>query len=128
MPKELLVRKRREPCLGDMRDLIKIHDREIGTPNFGDANFSENFSSTKKVWASVKTVSGQTFFTAANVDVGLSHEIIVRYDAAITSESWIELNGNNLKIISVEDLDNRHDFLRLRCTDRGDKDLGAAQA
>ena len=58
----------------------------------------------------------------------MTHEIIVRYDETITAESWIEFDDNNLKIVSVEDLDNRHDFLKLRCTNRGDKDLGAAQA
>jgi SPP1 family predicted phage head-tail adaptor len=126
--KEVIKRKNRISCIGDMRERVKLHDRALRVPEFGSSDFTENFSGTKTVWANVKTVSGQTFFTGANIDVSLTHSIIIRYDESVTSETWVELNNNNLKIISVEDLDERHEFLRLRCTERGDKDLGAAQA
>jgi len=125
--KTLLLRKRREPCLGDLRQRVKLHDRDIQVPKFGDPDFTEEFSGTKIVWASVKTIMGQTIFTGANVDVALSHEIIIRFDERVNSETWIEFEGNNLNIVNVEDLDERHDFMRLRCMKRGDKDLGAAQ-
>jgi SPP1 family predicted phage head-tail adaptor len=125
--KTLLLRKRREPCLGDLRQRVKLHDRDIQEPKFGDPDFTEEFSGTKVVWASVKTIMGQTIFTGANVDVALSHEIIIRFDERVNSETWIEFEGNNLNIVNVEDLDERHDFMRLRCMKRGDKDLGAAQ-
>jgi len=126
--KTLLLRKRREPCLGDLRERIHLHDRAIQAPIFGKADSTEEFSGPKIVWASVKTVSGKTIFTGANIDVALSHEIIIRYDDKVTSETWVEFEGKNFKIVNVEDLDERHDFLRLLCTERGDKDLGAAQA
>ncbi len=124
----ILTRPKRESSIGDMSDRIKLHIRAIKSPEFGSQNFTEDFSGTKEVWASVKTVVGRTLFTGANVDVALTHEIIIRYDENVTSETWIEFQSNNLKIVTVEDLDNRHDFMRLKCTERGDKDLGAAQA
>ena len=127
MSKELILRKRRESCIGDMRSRVKLHDRNMIVPEFGQVDFTEKFSGTKEVWANIRTVSGQTIFVV-NVDVALTHEIIILYDRTISSESWIEYNNNNLKIVTVEDLDERHEFLRLRCTDRGDKDLGATQA
>ena len=128
MIRTILTRPKRESCIGDMRDRIKLHIREIQSPEFSSQNFTEKFSGTKEVWANVKTVVGRTLFTGANIDVALTHEIIIRYDEDVTSETWIEFQSNNLKIVTVEDLDNRHDFMRLKCTERGDKDLGAAQA
>ena len=111
-----------------MSERIKLHNRSIQVPEFGTYDFTETFTGTKTVWANVQTAAGQTFFTGASVDVGLSHIIIIRYDEAVTSETWIEFNGNNLKIISVENLDENNEFLRLRCSERGDKDLGASKA
>ena len=128
MIKQILTRPKRESSIGDMRDRIKLHIRAIQSPEFGTQNFTEKLSGTKEVWASVKTVVGRTLFTGANIDVALTHEIIIRYDEDVTSETWIEFQSNNLKIVKVEDLDNRHEFMRLKCTERGDKDIGAAQA
>ena len=126
--KEILKRKNRVSCIGDMRERVKLHNRTIQAPNFGETDFSEDFSGVKEVWANVNTATGKTLFTDINVDVALTHEIIIRYDASVNSENWIEYRNRNLKIVVVEDLDERHEFLRLKCTDRGDKDLGAAQA
>ena len=126
--KQVIQRKNRVSCIGDMRERVKLHNRVMQVPEFGSSDFSEKFSGTKTVWANVRTVSGEAFFSGANVDVSLTHEIIIRFDDTVTSETWIEHDGNNLKIVSVEDLDERHEFLRLKCTERGDKDLGAAQA
>ena len=126
--KQILQRKNRVSCIGDLRERIKLHNREMQVPEFGNVDFSEKFSGTKTVWANVNTVSGKVFFSSSNVDVSLTHEIIIRYDQSVTSETWVEFNSNNLKIVSVEDLEERHEFLRLRCTERGDKTLGAAQA
>lgn len=111
-----------------MRERVKLHIRAIEEPGFDETNFTEQYSGTKIVWANIKTVSGKTFFTDVNVDVRLTHEIVIRYDEDINAETWIEYNGRNLKIVDTEDLDERHDFLRLKCTDRGDKDFGASQA
>ncbi len=127
MAREIIQRKTRVSCIGDMRERVKIHDRVIKTPVFGTADFTEELSGVKEVWANVKTVTGKTFFSV-NIDVALTHEIIIRYDKNITSENWVEYRNNNLKIVAVEDLDERHEFLKLKCTDRGDKNLGAAQA
>lgn len=128
MTKEVLKRKNRVSCVGDMRERVKLHIRAIEEPGFDETNFTEQYSGTKIVWANIKTVSGKTFFTDVNVDVRLTHEIVIRYDEDINAETWIEYNGRNLKIVDTEDLDERHDFLRLKCTDRGDKDFGASQA
>lgn len=128
MAKEIIKRKKRVSCIGDLSERVKLHDRNIQVPEFGSVDFSENFSGTKTVWANINTAAGKVFFTGANIDVGLTHEIIIRYDDTVTSETWIEFNGRNLKIVSVENLDEYGDFLKLRCTDRGEKDLGASQA
>ena len=118
--KEVLQRKNRVSCVGDMRERVKLHIRAMQEPNFDETNFTESFTGVKIVWANVRTVSGKTFFTSVNVDVSLTHEIVIRYDEDVNAETWIEYNGRNLKIVDTEDLDERHEFLKLKCTDRGD--------
>jgi SPP1 family predicted phage head-tail adaptor len=125
--KKIFERYNRVSCIGDMRERVKLHERSMQAPVFDSTDVSENFEGTKVVWANVITVTGQTFFSEANVDVSLTHVIIIRYDNAVSSETWIELENKNLRIVSVEDLDMRHEFMKLRCTSRGDKTLGAAQ-
>jgi SPP1 family predicted phage head-tail adaptor len=127
VPKEIIKRKNRVSCIGDMSKRVHLHNRALQVPEFEDYDVSEEFSGTKTVWANVRTVSGETFFTGVGIDIGLSHEIIIRYDVSVSSETWIEFEGNNLKIVSVENLDERDEYLRLRCSNRGDKNLGAAQ-
>ena len=122
-----IKRPRRDSSIGDLNTRIILHDRDIRTPLFEQTDFTEKFSKSVEVWANARTASGQTLFTDVNVDVALTHIIIIRFDSTVTSQTWIELDGKNIKIVNVEDLDERHEFLRLKCTLRGDKDLGSSQ-
>ena len=66
----------------------------------------------------MKTVAGKVFFDGVNVDVAVSHEILVRYDPSVTSETWILLkDGRRLDVVNVEDLEGRHEYLRLLCNE-----------
>jgi SPP1 family predicted phage head-tail adaptor len=127
VPRQTFKRPNRQFCLGDLDKRIIIKNRSIQVPEFKDADFTEKFDGDKEVWANIKTTSGQTIFVV-NTDVAMTHMIGIRYDPSVTSESWVEFEGNNLKILTVEDIDEEHEFMMLRCTKRGDSDLGAAQA
>ena len=85
--KVVLQRKNRVSCIGDMRERVKLHIRAIQEPEFNETNFTESFTGVKNVWANIRTVSGKTFFTDINVDVGLTHEIIIRYDEDVNAET-----------------------------------------
>lgn len=113
-----------------MRDQIRISDRNIKEPKFASPDFMEQFS-TKAVerWSRVNTTAGRTVFARIGTDQAVSHEILIRYDRCVTSESWIVLaDDTRLRVLDVEDLEERREWMRLLCIDRGDKLLEASKA
>jgi len=129
MAHQIIPKKNRRPCVGQMRDRIIISGRKILEPEFGDVDFLEQFKNGVERWAIVNTIAGKTVFAGIGVDVALSHEIYIRHDPCVTSESWVILPDNTrLDVVMVEDLDERREFMRLLCQDRGDKDVKASRA
>ena len=112
-------RKHRKVCAGDLRTLLKLQDRDITPPDFDSVDFDENFVDASEVWALVETVTGKTVFDGVNADINVTHMIFIRFDATVTSETWVELEGKRLDIISTENLEGRDEWLLLVCTDRG---------
>ncbi len=129
MPKCIRIqRKKRHVCVGDMNTRIILQDRNIKAPVFGDPDFDETFSNAATVWALVNTVSGKTFFDGVNTDVNITHEIFIRYDATVTAETWVELDNQRIDILRVEDFEQRSEFMKLICTERGVNTLEATKA
>ena len=123
-----LKRKHRKPCIGDMDTIVKLMDRNITPPAFGDPDFDETFDKDNNVWAKVDTVSGKTVFDGVSKDVNISHIITINYDVSVTDETWIELDGKRLDILFSENLEERDEFLALTCTQRGSKVHEATKA
>jgi len=113
-----LHRKHRKVCIGDLDTEITLQNRAI-TPPTTSVDFSETFSALATVWAMVNTVRGKTTFDSSNVERDITHEITIRYDAAVTPETWILLNGKRIDILDANDLEERHEWLVLSCTERG---------
>jgi SPP1 family predicted phage head-tail adaptor len=105
---------------------IKLHVRTITPPKTSGTDFTEEFVSTKEVWAKIKTSSGKVFFADTQTDVSLTHEMYIRFNVTVTSETWIEYEGSYFDIVAVEDLEERHEFMHLRCVERGAKTVDAA--
>lgn len=128
MARQTLKRPSRKICVGDLRDRILLQDRDITEPTFGDVDFGEDFSSLQ-AWAKVETTAGKTFFDGVNVDVAVSHRVTIRYDRRVTAEWFVVLDDDQrLKIIDVEDFENRHEYLVLLCTERGSTTIEATKA
>jgi len=105
--------------IGDMRHRITIHTRDITSPAHGSIDFSETFTGTNK-WAAIKTLQGVTVFDGVSQDANVTHEISIRYDSSVTSETFIQLDdGRRLKILDVMHYEERDDYMVLLCTDRG---------
>jgi SPP1 family predicted phage head-tail adaptor len=129
MSRQTLRRGHRKICIGDLKDRVQIQLRQIDPPPWGSTDFDLVFSSDKEAFAMIRTTQGKVFFDGVNTDIPLTHEIIIRYDEEITAESWLQLmDGRLLDIINVEDLEERHEYLRLRCRERGPNEIEAAQA
>lgn len=111
--------KVRRPCIGDMKETIVLQTRAITPINSESVDFSEDFATSFTVQASTRTVRGKEIFDGTNIVGSITHEFTIRYNALITQEYWVLFNSERFNILDVEDLDERHRFMVLRCTDRG---------
>ncbi|MCW8929395.1 MAG: phage head closure protein [Gammaproteobacteria bacterium] len=106
-----------------MRDVIKLKARSITAPLFNTVDFDEDFeeipSLPEEVLSLVETVSGVVLFDGVNTETPITHYIYVMYNPLITAEVWIEFENKRIDIVRVEDLDERHEFLKLFCNDQG---------
>lgn len=122
-----LQRKRRKICVGDLDSRITLQTRTIKPPVFGETDFDEEFTATQEVWAMINTVEGKTHFNGVETETPISHSIGIRYRTDVTAETWILLSdGRRLDILETQDVEERHEFLILTCTDRGDQEASKA--
>ena len=116
--------------MGDLRDRITLQRRKIEAPTHGETSHAENFDASREVWARVTTTMGKTIFDGVGTgDVSITHEVLLRHDSGVTSETWIELaDGTHLDVVRPENYDERGEFLRLLCVARGSRDKEASKA
>jgi SPP1 family predicted phage head-tail adaptor len=129
--RRVLPRPRRKICVGDFRDEVLLQARAIDDPGYDSTNFDEEFSCGPKTWAKIRTTGGKVIFDGVGTDVAVSHEVTIRYDEDVTSETWILLaDGTRLRVVpgGVEDFEERHEYMVLQCTDRGDRLNEASKA
>lgn len=121
-------RKHRKVCLGDMDSVVKIQNRAIAAPAFGLVDFGEAFSDADPAaWALIETVSGEAVFDSTNTERSVTHHLYINFDVTVTEESWVELDdGAKLDVVTVEDLEERHEFMLLRCSNRGTSEAALA--
>lgn len=118
------IRKRkRRVCLGDLVDVITLHNREIETPAFNTVDFDETFTPINLAQPTrlsmINTVTGKTYFDGVNTEYAVTHEIYIVYDPQVTSATWLEFEGRRIDILNVEDFEERHEFMLLTCNERG---------
>ena len=113
--------RRRQICAGDLDRRITLTTRDIQTTEIGIPDFSEDFTGAIERWAMIQTEKGDEFFSFNNLDRVFSHSFYLRFDPLVTSSYYIEFDGNRYDILNVEDLDERHEFLRLKCAVLGDQ-------
>lgn len=118
---------RRKVCLGDLDRQIEIYERDIQSPT--DQNFmmhEQEYSLKAKPWAMINTLRGVTTFDDIEISGINALEIFIRHNPLITTEDFVRIDGKNIQITSIEDLDRRKEFMRLICIDRGDADKQAS--
>lgn len=120
--------KKRQVCIGDLNRLIKLQNRDITPPLFGVSQFNETFTDISDTWAGIETVSGKTYFDGAGTETNITHYFYIRYDTSVNSETWIEYDGRRFDILNTEDYDERKEFMRLVCVDRGLTNKPASKA
>jgi len=123
-----IKRKHRKVCIGDLDSVITLQDRALTAPVSG-VDATETFTdSNTDVWAMVQTNSGETIFDGVNTDINVTHTITISFIIGITSETWITLGLKRIDILSVENLEERDEWLVFKCTDRGTATNEATEA
>lgn len=116
-----IYRKRKKVCIGDKDTLITIQNRSIKAPTDG-VDFDEEFSAVGKYWALHDRPGNSTLFDGTNTEVVVTDRFYIEYDARVTTESWIELDGNKYDIVaSPLDIDGTKTDMLLNCVLRGPK-------
>lgn len=109
-------------CAGDLRNLATLQSRAI-TPSNTSVDYTEVFSdavpNSSDVWVALKTVNGVTVFDSTNIERVVSHEVIMRYQSGITAEKWFLIDGLRYDILKVENVNERNEWIRCKCTQRG---------
>ncbi len=119
--------KRRRVCIADLDRQISIQNRAIQSPT-NEPDYTELFSAGSStssglvagdVWAMIESTAGKTVFDTTGVERVVSHKITTRFFDGVTAESWILFNGNRYDVVSVENIDERGEYMVMRCVFRG---------
>ena len=105
--------KNRQLCIGDLDRLITMFTKSIKSD--GDVDYKNVFTDPKEKYAMVSTQDGVTIFDEKNIEMVVSHYFYVLFDRLITAEKWIQFQGNQFRIVKVQDFDERHQFMLLYC-------------
>lgn len=120
MPNCKVINKgRTKVCIGAMRTIITLHVRSIVPPSGDSTDFNESFTNPVVVKAQIETVPNIAVFDQTNTERLVSHIFYIRYRDDVTAETWIELNGDKYDIINTENIEERNQWLILRCNQRG---------
>jgi head-tail adaptor len=113
--------KKREVCSGDLDRWITIQQRTMTVPLFDTTDYTETFTDLISMWSMIDTKKGISIFDGTDMERTVDAMFYVNFIPTIniTAESWILFEGVRHKILQVEDLDNRHEFLCLYTTIRG---------
>ncbi len=111
--------KESDICIGDLKRPIQIISHTITPPMLENPEYTIDQEDIIKRWAAVKTFPNVAVFDTANTEQTVSHDFYVRYSSLITSEHWILFKGLRFNIVLTENLQERDEYLRLRCNIRG---------
>lgn len=116
-------RNRRIYNIGDLNKKIKIQARAVYS-SFQSGGHSQgaNFTTIANPWASVETTRGRQQFDGVELKTAYTHKIVIRYRKDFDQTNWVEFNKERYDIVDVEDLDERHEFLLLKCKLTGNSD------
>ena len=98
---------------GILRSRIIIEEKAIADNGFG--GHTETWSTLATVWAKVEHLSGRELQLAQLVGPDIFYEITIRYRSDVTTNHRINYSGRYFNIRDVKDLDNRHQWLFLKC-------------
>ena len=127
--------KRRVVCIGAMDRKIDIQLRVQNAPTDNSYDAFEQFTTLRNVWAMLETTRGTEFFDGVNVNNAYTHRFYIRFiprtvfgGERLSEQEWVRFNDEYYDIIDVENLDERNEFIILKCRIKGSVNLAANEA
>lgn len=121
--------KRRKLCMGDLRDVIDIVDRDQIPPLADNANHTMGITVFAQLPAAVETkTSGVEVFDGVNIASVITHNFYIVYQDGIDINQFVRFNGKYFKITAIENIDEYNMYMKLTSTERGDNTLQSNEA
>ena len=121
MPKR---RKGKNKRIGELDKYVKL--QTFADAISGTSSLTGTFSDVASIWANISQLSGIAADRFKNLGSNFTHTITIKYRDGISSENWIEYDGNNYRVRTVQDLgDEKKRQLLLMCELSTKKDVYA---
>lgn len=116
---------KRKVCIGDLKSIITIKRRTLSTPDLDGVDYDLNFENKQDVYAMLVTKSGTQIFDGTSLLGVATHYFYIRFMDDLSLSCWVEHQDKNYKILDIEDIDERNEWLILRCAKMGDSTINA---
>lgn len=127
MPRRVVQRRRVKIPIGDLRDPVIVHET-TSRPKRGGST-EKVFTPIVTLWMKIETLGPSTHdFNDVNIGQGPTHQFSCRWSAKISAENFLGFRGRYFEILSIEDIDERCEYLIMRCRETGSITKGAAKA
>ncbi|MGR3179837.1 MAG: head-tail adaptor protein [Candidatus Anammoxibacter sp.] len=121
MPKrEIGHRRLRKISVGDMRERIVLQERSVAAPVFGSSSFTQDYDTGIERWAKVETQFSGRFFNGVELVDRPSHKFTIRFSSTITTETRIRYKSVLYRILQLDNLEMRDEYLILFAKIDGD--------
>ncbi len=97
---------------GELRTKITLKSRSVSTETGGFQRPS--YTTTADIWAKWVNVHGSEVWAAESVQAIRPATVTIRYRADIDVTSAIEKDGVLYQIVSIDDVQNRHEYMELK--------------
>ena len=81
----------------------------------------EGYKKILSRWADVIPLSGKSLYQAKMMQEETTHDVVIRYNKSLKkiapSSLFIDYKGDKLEVNYILDIDNEHEFIKMRCTE-----------
>lgn len=101
--------------IGKLRHRVTL--QELVKTDDGYGGIVETWQDVATVWAAIEPLRGNERYTAQQVQSELTHKVTIRYRAGIKPQMRILYGNRVFDIEAVIDVDERHRWLELLCSE-----------
>ena len=101
-------------CKGDLRHRIQLFARSLGVNDLLDVDTILDLEDRKTVWASIKTITGESVFDEKGLETNVTHHFIIKYITNIDLMKMIVYKGKRFRILNAENINEEDNLLIIR--------------